>query len=110
MVSCLFFHAMGVTGLCPLSLHDALPISSRYLDPGVPDNERALARRGTTLVGSVKSGALVEVTARASPWREADRKSTRLNSSHMSISYAVLCLKKKIFTLSSNMDDYSHLT
>jgi competence protein ComEC len=34
---------------------------SRYLDPGVPDEERALARRGTTLVGSVKSGALVEV-------------------------------------------------
>ncbi len=36
---------------------------SRYLDPGVPDHERALARRGTTLVGSVKSGALVEVLA-----------------------------------------------
>ncbi|MQA30496.1 MAG: DNA internalization-related competence protein ComEC/Rec2 [Luteitalea sp.] len=36
---------------------------SRYLDPGVPDHERALARRGTTLVGAVKSGALVEVTA-----------------------------------------------
>src|SRR6185295_2123111 len=34
---------------------------SRYLNPGVPDLERALARRGTTLVGSVKSGALVEV-------------------------------------------------
>jgi competence protein ComEC len=38
---------------------------SRYLDPGVPDHERALARRGTTLVGSVKSGALVEVLQRA---------------------------------------------
>lgn len=37
---------------------------SRYLDPGVPDHERALARRGTTLVGTVKSGALVEVLAR----------------------------------------------
>jgi competence protein ComEC len=37
---------------------------SRYLDPGVPDHERALARRGTTLVGSVKSGALVEVLRR----------------------------------------------
>ncbi len=35
--------------------------SSRYLDPGVPDEERLLARRGTTLVGTVKSGALVEV-------------------------------------------------
>jgi len=44
---------------------------SRYLDPGVPDHERALARRGTTLVGSVKSGALVEVTARAGWFDEA---------------------------------------
>src|SRR5262249_32029183 len=44
----------------PVSLHRA----ARYLDPGVPDHERALARRGTTLVGSVKSGALVEVLAR----------------------------------------------
>ena len=34
---------------------------SRYLNHGVPDHERALARRGTTLVGTVKSGALVEV-------------------------------------------------
>jgi competence protein ComEC len=38
---------------------------SRYLDPGVPDHERALARRGTILVGTVKSGALVEVLQRA---------------------------------------------
>ncbi len=37
---------------------------SRYLNPGVPDNERALERRGTTLVGTVKSGALVDVVAR----------------------------------------------
>ena len=34
---------------------------SRYLNPGVIDEERALARRGTTLVGGVKSGALVEI-------------------------------------------------
>lgn len=39
---------------------------SRYLDPGVPDHERALARRATTLVGTTKSGALVEVLARGS--------------------------------------------
>src|SRR3712207_7477145 len=31
-------------------------------------------------------------------WREADRKSTRLNSSHANISYAVFCLKKKSVT------------
>jgi competence protein ComEC len=38
-----------------------------YVDPGVPDERRALARRGIVLVGSIKSGALVEVTARGSP-------------------------------------------
>ena len=37
---------------------------SRYLDPGVPDHERELARRGTRLVGTAKSGAQVEVLAR----------------------------------------------
>ena len=44
---------------------------SRYLNPDVPDAERALARRGTTLVGSVKSGALVEVLERGSRLDEA---------------------------------------
>lgn len=42
----------------------------RFLDPGVPDQERALARRGTILVGTVKSGALVETTARGTPASE----------------------------------------
>lgn len=39
---------------------------ARYLDPGVPDQERALARRGVSLVGTVKSGALVEVLKQGS--------------------------------------------
>jgi len=51
----------------PVTLHRP----SRYLDPGVPDHERALARRGTTLVGTVKSGALVEVLERAGWYTEA---------------------------------------
>jgi ComEC/Rec2-related protein len=51
----------------PVQLHRA----ARYLDPGVPDHERALARRGTTLVGTVKSAALVDVTARGSIADEA---------------------------------------
>ncbi|MEP7308197.1 MAG: ComEC/Rec2 family competence protein [Acidobacteriota bacterium] len=46
----------------PIQLHRP----ARYLDPDVPDGERALARRGTTLVGTVKSGALVELIARGS--------------------------------------------
>jgi competence protein ComEC len=44
---------------------------ARYLNPGVPDEERALAGRGTTLVGTVKSAALVEVIARGSLFSEA---------------------------------------
>jgi competence protein ComEC len=46
----------------PVDLHRP----SRYLDTGVPDGERALLLRGTTLVGSTKSGALVQVLARGS--------------------------------------------
>ncbi len=44
---------------------------SRYLDPGVPDQELALARRGTTLVGTVKSAMLVHVVSRGSRLAEA---------------------------------------
>jgi competence protein ComEC len=51
----------------PASLHRA----ARYLDPGVPDLEQAVARRGTTLVGTVKSGALVDLLARGSAADEA---------------------------------------
>ena len=51
----------------PIQLHRA----ARYLDPGVPDLERALARRGTTLVGTVKSAALVDIIARGSVVDEA---------------------------------------
>ena len=51
----------------PAQIH----LPSFYLDPGVPDQRRVLARRGTVLVGTVKSAALVEVEARGSPVSEA---------------------------------------
>lgn len=44
---------------------------ARYLNPGAPDEERSLARRGATLVGSAKSGALVEIVGRGSRPAEA---------------------------------------
>ena len=44
---------------------------ARYLNDGVPDGERAMARRGTVLVGSVKSAALVEVCEAGAWWDEA---------------------------------------
>src|SRR5207245_8070250 len=65
--------------LYPLSLHDALPIS------------RAFRTAGTSCHAGWAS--VVFACGRAPV---ADRKSTRLNSSHGSISYAVFCLQKKI--------------
>src|SRR5690349_24939069 len=77
-----FFNDTATTEVYTLSLHDALPISGAQIirRPGMPFQEPA------TFV-SFGVGLL-------QPWR--DRKSTRLNSSHVEISYAVFCLKKKI--------------
>src|SRR5437660_11741767 len=76
-----FFNSAATTEIYTLSLHDALPISS------YPRDLHHLAYT------SVFGGYSFERFGR-------DRKSTRLNSSHVAISYAVFCLKKKkrIFT------------
>ena len=50
---------------------------SFYLDPGVPDQQRVLARRGVALVGTVKSGALVEVESRGSRGPRSRRQFAR---------------------------------
>src|SRR5438876_9845669 len=73
-----FFNDTATTEIYTLSLHDALPIS--WIRPSGTSWRRA--RR------PAKSGAV-------RPAARRDRKSTRLNSSHPSISYAVFCLKKK---------------
>src|SRR5438105_8308781 len=71
-----FFNDTATTEIYTLSLHDALPISFT----------EAMLRSPTT----------VSWTALESPRPPgSDRKSTRLNSSHEWISYAVFCLKKK---------------
>src|SRR5439155_19724184 len=78
--------------LYTLSLHDALPISARH---GSPSPRR---RASTMWRCSGGSGAPAEYRAiplSANPYSCRDRKSTRLNSSHVAISYAVFCLKKK---------------
>src|SRR5690348_17867574 len=77
--------------LYTLSLHDALPISPRAasLQDLVPAELAAIVRRrGSRLALALK----LYDKAIAS---RGDRKSTRLNSSHPSISYAVFCLKQK---------------
>src|SRR5689334_24405971 len=83
------------TEIYTLSLHDALPISDEG-DPhggrlGVVVEERGEDRHAE---GRAHPPAGVE-DARADSGERGDRKSTRLNSSHSSISYAVFCLKKK---------------
>src|SRR5438105_7766849 len=87
-----------------LSLHDALPIFLG-LDPALREDvshgsgERFKAFTGTRhfrIDDSVKKQmAFVKRVLRSDKWSRADRKSTRLNSSHEWISYAVFCLKKK---------------
>src|SRR6266542_6236416 len=73
-----FFNDTATTEIYTLSLHDALPISTR-------------AARSCTCTSTSSSPA----STSPSPCPRRDRKSTRLNSSHGSISYAVFCLKKK---------------
>src|SRR5438876_9148393 len=75
-----------------LSLHDALPISALRGDARHIRRHRGeLARRRPAGPALPRLGD----TPLHRPVRGRDRKSTRLNSSHPSISYAVFCLKKK---------------
>src|SRR5699024_12730575 len=93
----------------PLSLHDALPISLTAVFAGITEPLEFIfifiapflflihAVLGATMVTIMHAfglvgnlgGGLIKIAA------TKDRKSTRLNSSHVSISYAVFCLKKK---------------
>src|SRR3712207_9084612 len=93
--SVFFFNDTATTEIYTLSLHDALPISRcdvrrgrrRARQPWLPGPAGTSDGRTSggvrVLLGEVAGLALV------------DRKSTRLNSSHANISYAVFCLKKK---------------
>src|SRR5437773_12177221 len=86
-----FFNDTATTDIYTLSLHDALPILP--LDQALPRQARCLLQglqRGQGHLGRVGDTQRAEV-----PPARRDRKSTRLNSSHITISYAVFCLKKK---------------
>src|SRR5207253_10971419 len=84
-----FFTDTAPTEIYTLSLHDALPIL--FASILGPAESAARQRRGR--VGNTRD---VRVTQeRQNGVVERDRKSTRLNSSHVAISYAVFCLKKK---------------
>src|SRR5690348_18052253 len=83
-----FFNDTATTEIYTLSLHDALPISRACGDRSPTRRRRSTGARSRACGARRRS-------ARA---HGADRKSTRLNSSHPSISYAVFCLKKKTKT------------
>src|SRR2546430_13308090 len=75
-----FFNDTATTEIYTLSLHDALPISLSF---------GSLLAEQKHQISELKQQLQLRVDAMA------DRKSTRLNSSHSQISYAVFCLKKK---------------
>src|SRR3712207_7045173 len=88
-----FFNDTATTEIYTLSLHDALPIC-RPARAGGPQRHGLLPRRRAVWLRRIGGGDRGVLGALRS--RRRDRKSTRLNSSHANISYAVFCLKKKI--------------
>src|SRR5688572_31463011 len=77
-----FFNDTATTEIYTLSLHDALPISPGGASAGELSVDGSLVFSSTDRYRAQLNGG-------------RDRKSTRLNSSHSQISYAVFCLKKK---------------
>src|SRR5436309_11670446 len=101
-----FFNAPAPTEIYTLSLHDALPIS-------VP-----AAKSGPSTSPNTPTATLTHMSIRRRPcsasraeigMNSADRKSTRLNSSHVKISYAVFCLKKKKKTKYENIPNNQNM-
>src|SRR2546426_8728088 len=90
LFSFFFFNDTATTEIYTLSLHDALPISPR----GAGSLESRATGRGGAPQGRRQPVNQSPGASRA-PSVRTDRKSTRLNSSHLVISYAVFCLKKK---------------
>src|SRR2546426_4556967 len=81
-----FFNDTATTEIYTLSLHDALPISPR---------QQHAASSPLLHLPVARGPCAVPCRSRSACRRYRDRKSTRLNSSHLVISYAVFCLKKK---------------
>src|SRR5256886_7162444 len=101
-----FFNDTAPTEISPLPLHDPLPISSlpplisrTRRPPQKPIPSKAVTLGAAKNLSSTKTAMADACKARSSilpvTIPQGDRKSTRLNSSHSQISYAVFCLKKK---------------
>src|SRR5437588_7638465 len=97
-----FFTDPASTEIYTLSLHDALPISSPLLFRSCPTQKQSIDR-GRLSVNRTLRPRRARPRVRFTESRPlSDRKSTRLNSSHTVISYAVFCLKKKKKKLKNN--------
>src|SRR5690606_41804681 len=104
------FMAISPTEIFPLSLHDALPILSNFdgvakffppkgykiLIPELPIYKMTLLRTNVKNFAKYVSQFIDHLGYKEVILLGKDRKSSRLNSSHVKISYAVFCLKKKI--------------
>src|SRR3712207_7497782 len=102
-----FFNDTATTEIYTLSLHDALPIWWRFgalYAISVLGGAAAIQLFGNPgqAVGGA-STAIYGLLGALAVFMVADRKSTRLNSSHANISYAVFCLKKKKTTQTYTM-------
>src|SRR3712207_8506469 len=89
-----FFNDTATTEIYTLSLHDALPICDGLVHP-LAVRARGRARGGDRRGDGDRAARGGQGGARRPAGGRVDRKSTRLNSSHANISYAVFCLKKK---------------
>src|SRR5207302_9117832 len=107
--SCLLSRTTSTTSMSTLTLHDALPISSARPTHAAPERE-GLAGPDQKPVqrpdgdGQVRHLVLLEPHLKVTK----DRKSTRLNSSHVKISYAVFCLKKNTIRTATSAQSSRH--
>src|SRR3712207_8183281 len=92
-----FFNDTATTEIYTLSLHDALPISSSHA-PGLvfqTNPSKTMSEFAAYTVQRYSEAGCFYQVGGVEVAATPDRKSTRLNSSHANISYAVFCLKKK---------------
>src|SRR5688572_32435999 len=98
MVLCFFFNDPAPTDIYTLSLHDALPILCDVVAGFSRTSWRARQHIRCITTRLMRIAQIAPLIERVPPLLYGgteDRKSTRLNSSHSQISYAVFCLKKK---------------
>src|SRR3712207_8901505 len=92
-----FFNDTAPTEIYTLPLHDALPIGVANHKPA--NTAGPIGWAGVSSNSMIKADAIARIANRPAAVSDfqkgRDRKSTRLNSSHANISYAVFCLKKK---------------